>query len=312
MRVEDERNGASRDVCLVVAGDNDKHRLVTALRSTLEQAGWLELDAVVVDNSDSGVADYVDEHFLDVPTIRCQNRGLGHTYNRALETANARYVLLLGPEVEVCETSLATLVASLDRRPEIGLAGVRQLNSDGSLSPSIRRFPSARHMLSEALGIDRLPWLRRIAGEYERDTRKYEQTTACDWSSGFLLVRYAALERVGWFDERLQPFAGEADLCLRLKRAGWQVAYMPCLTVRRRKGRRWDNARLEAQAAYARMQFARKHFPRAAADYRWALALRYALRVCAFSFSGRGRQQAARAALTTVLKGQAPLDEQSA
>jgi hypothetical protein len=62
------------------------------------------------------------------------------------------------------------------------------------------------------------------------------------------------------------------------------------------------------------MQFARKHFPYLAADYR-ALAVLYALRLarCALSRrpDGEGRQ-AARAALSTVLKRRVPLAEHSA
>ncbi len=297
------------DLCVVIAPGAEKSRLGPALASALENAGWLDLDAVVVHDGNGNVPEYVEERFLDVRTLRCVGRGLGHAYNRALETANARYVLFLSADVEVSEGTLATLVAALDRRPEVALAGVRQLNYDGSLAPSIRRFPSTRHMLAEALGVDRVPGAKRVLGEYELDTRKYAETTACDWTSGFMVARRAALDAVGWFDERFQHGAGEADLCLRLKRGGWQVVSMPCLTVRRSQVNRLESVRLEVQAAHTRMQFARKHFPRAAPDYRLALALRYALRVGFYSLLGhyeQGRRQAARAALTTVLKGQAP------
>ena len=71
-------------------------------------------------------------------------------------------------------------------------------------------------------------------------------------------------------------------------------------------GNRWKSACLEAQAAYARMQFARKHFPWGAADYPWALAFR----VCLYSLLRRyesGRRQAATSALATVLKGPSAL-----
>jgi N-acetylglucosaminyl-diphospho-decaprenol L-rhamnosyltransferase len=304
------------DVCVVVVSDGDDDKLGLALASVLRHAGWLDLEAIVVeDGEDGATARFIEESFIDVRTIRSASRGLGHAYNRALNEANARYVLFVGPEIaEVCEGDLATLVSALDRRPEIGLAGVRQLSGDGALLPTIRRFPSARHMLAEALGIDRLPGARRILGESELDRRKYGQATACDWTSGLVLVRHAALEKAGWFDERFRHSVGEADLCLRLRRAGWQVVHMPLLTARRRRGNRWANARAEAQAAYARMQFARKHFPRAAADYRWALALRYAVRVGLYSFQrprrhGGGRRQAARAALATVLSGRVPLED---
>ena len=161
---------------------------------------------------------------------------------------------------------------------------------DGSLAPSIRRFPSALHMLGEALGVERLPGARRFLGERELDPREYQRRRPCDWTSGsFMFVRQAALEDVGSFDERFFLYAEETDLCWRIKRAGWEVFHLPQMTICHFEDDRRGSAELEAQAAYARMQFARKNFPDADADYRWAIGLRYALRV------GSARRRAAAA-----------------
>jgi GT2 family glycosyltransferase len=160
-------------------------------------------------------------------------------------------------------------------------------------------------VLAEAFGVDRLPGAKRVLGEYELNRRRYEREAMCEWTTGFLLVRRAALEKDGWFDERFIRAASEADLCLRMTRAGWGVLYTPALTVQRRRLSRWESVLVEAQVAQARMQYARKHFPRAAADYRWAMALRYGLRVALYSLFRRGgsHRQAARAGLATVLRG---------
>jgi hypothetical protein len=302
------------DLCVVLVADRDEQRVGAALASVLAHCGWLDLDAVVVDSGDGRVAAHVAERFLDVRTMRLPGAGTSQCCDRVLEGVDARHVLFLSPVLRACEGSLASLVSSLDRRPELALLGVRHLDGDGALLPSIRRFPSPRHMLAEALGLDRLPGAKRVLGECELDRRKYERETACDWTSGFILVRREALESVGGFDRRFLRFAAEADLCLRLRQAGWGVVHTPAMTVRRPTLNTWENVRLEAQAAYSRMQFARKHFPRAAADYRWAMALRYALRAGIYSFAGRrerGRGEAARAALATVLSGRAPFEEPS-
>jgi GT2 family glycosyltransferase len=303
------------DVCAIIVSHNGKHWLDPALVSLFKHMGEIELDVVVVDNGSDGSAEYVEERFPGVRTLCCPNRGFGHANNQALKTADARYVLFLNPDTEMLEGSLATLVSTLDSRPEVALVGVRQLRDDGSLAPSIRRFPSAANMLAEALGVERVPGLRRVLGERELDEREYERETACDWTSGsFMLARQAALEGSGWFDERFFLFSEETDLCWRLKHDGWEVVHMPSMTILHHEHDGQENALLEAQAAYSRMQFARKHFPRAAADYRGALALRYALRLATCSLLGRsgGRREAARAALETVLKGEAPPGRHSA
>jgi N-acetylglucosaminyl-diphospho-decaprenol L-rhamnosyltransferase len=47
---------------------------------------------------------------------------------------------------------------------------------------------------------------------------------SCDWlDGGTLLVRSAVLDAAGWFDERLWSYCEDADLCLRIRRAGFGV-----------------------------------------------------------------------------------------
>lgn len=301
------------DVCAIVVSHNGRQWLDRSLSSLRAASGWVDLDVVVVDNGSDDAAAHVQQSHPWARTLRCPNRGFGHANNRGLETADARYVLFINPDTEVLEGNLGELVAALDRRPEVALAGVRQLRRDDSLAPSIRRFPSAPHMLAEALGVERVPGARRVLGERELDPREYDRERPCDWTSGsFMLVRRTALEGSGWFDERFFLYSEETDLCWRLKQDGWQVVHMPQMTIRHYESDHQENARLESQAAYARMQFARKHFPEAATDYRWALALRYALRVGAYSLRRprrSPRRTAARAALSTVVKGGAPFGE---
>jgi GT2 family glycosyltransferase len=289
------------DVCAIIVSHNGKAWLEPALSSLYARADGVDLDVVVVDNGSDGAAAYVERRFPAARTITCPNRGFAHANNRALRTADARYVLFLNPDTEFLAGSLAELIAALGRRPEVGLAGVRQVGSDGALAPSMRRFPSTANMLAEAFGAERLPGLRRVLGERRLDTGLYARETPCDWTSGsFMLARREALAGDG-FDERFFLFSEETDLCWRLKRDGWEVIHLPCVTIRHHE--HGASARLEAQIAYARLQFARKHLRRIA-FYRAALGLRYALR--AVGRRDREGREAARSALNTVLSERAP------
>jgi GT2 family glycosyltransferase len=286
------------DVCAIIVSHNGKRWLKACLGSLIDAAKGIDLDAVVVDNGSDGSAAYVEEHFPAARAIRCANRGFGAANNRGLETADARYVLFLNPDTEFLAGGLAELVAALDHRPHIALAGVRQLGAGGELAPSIRRFPSTPNTVAEALGVERIPLLRRFLGERVLAAARYDRETGCDWTSGsFMLARTEALRACGGFDERFFLFSEETDLCWRLKQEGWEVVHLPQVTIRHFESERSATPRMEAQSAYARLQFARKHLPRVA-PYRLAMALRYAL---------RARRPAARAALETTLKEQPPL-----
>jgi GT2 family glycosyltransferase len=50
----------------------------------------------------------------------------------------------------------------------------------------------------------------------------------CDWvDGGTMLIRVDALARTGGFDERFWSYCEEADLCLRVARAGFRVGVVP-------------------------------------------------------------------------------------
>jgi N-acetylglucosaminyl-diphospho-decaprenol L-rhamnosyltransferase len=55
-----------------------------------------------------------------------------------------------------------------------------------------------------------------------------EGVAPCDWvDGGTMLIRADALRRVGGFDERFWSYCEEADLCLRVRRAGFGVGVVP-------------------------------------------------------------------------------------
>jgi GT2 family glycosyltransferase len=294
----------AHDVCAIVVSHNGKRWLTPALTSLFERAGELDLDVVVVDNGSDGSAELVEDRFERARAIHCPNRGFAHANNRGLETADARYVLLLNPDTEIVDGTLAELVEYMDEHPEVGLAGCRQVDGEGRLWPTVRRFPSVGRALGEALGPERLPFNAAWLGESELDLSRYDGELTCDWTSGsFLLVRREALQSAGPLDERFFFYSEEVDFCLRVKRAGWEIRHVPKLTIAHYGGKTDASPRMEAQMAYARSQYAAKHFrrPRRAA-FLAAIGLRHLLRWIAFSLAGEDRRaEAQRCALMTLL-----------
>src|SRR5919106_5487285 len=125
----------------------------------------------------------------------------------------------------------ATLLKVARERPRAGAIGTLVRNPDGSIQPSARRDPK----LGEALGHAFLgplwrtnPWTRSytMAG-WDRSSER-----PVEWVSGSaMLLRRAAFEEVGGFDEGYFMFVEDVDLCTRLRRAGWEVLFSPELEV---------------------------------------------------------------------------------
>jgi GT2 family glycosyltransferase len=260
---------------------------------------------VVVVGPPDGTAEIVSR-FPEVRLMHCCNRGFAYGNNRGLTTCDARYVLFLNPDTEILDGTFSDLVARMDERPEVGLAGARQIDGQGHLDLTIRRFPNALRGLGDALSVERVPRRPRWLGERELDHDVYNRDVECDWTSGsFMLARREAIESAGLMDERFFMYSEETDFCRRIKSAGWSVRHFPWMTILHYGAKVGVDPRIESMSAYSRMLYSRKHFSRVhRASYLATLVLRHVLRAL---LSGRGeaakrRRTANWAAVRTLLR----------
>lgn len=284
------------DLAVIVVSYDQAHWLERCVATLRDHADGLDLELIVVDNGPSGDVGELP----GARVIRSDNHGYAHANNVGLAACDARWVLFLNPDTEVLEGSLAALLAELDARPEVGVAGVRQVDAGGALTPTMRRFPSASRAFGDALGLERLHGRPDWLGERELRLERYDEEFEGDWTIGsFLLARREALDAVGGFDERFFLFSEEVDLCLRVRRAGWKVVHVPSLTILHHgsSGRVVD-PRLASQNAWAQLQYAQKNLGAGSqAGLRAALLVRYGIR----SLNGNAEGRAARAAAALVL-----------
>jgi GT2 family glycosyltransferase len=275
-------SAARPELSVIVVTHNGRDLALRTLRSARAALGEATAQWIVADSaSTDGTPEAIEREFGDVEVLRVPNRGFAAGNNAGLARANGRYVLLLNPDVEIREGTLAGLVAALDDRPEVGLASVVQRGSAGELQFSMRRFPTPARDLGEALGAARWPVMRTLQ-ELEVRAERYRVETSPDWVVGaFLCARAEAVAAIGPLDERFFLYSEEIDWCFRMRQAGWDVRHLPTMSVTHHAGRR-DRGDLMAQLAHSRMLFARKHYGRLGAEgIRLALALGYLLRLVA-------------------------------
>ncbi|NLG48664.1 MAG: glycosyltransferase family 2 protein [Chloroflexi bacterium] len=206
----------------------------------LEADGTLRLGnyrctVFVVDNaSTDNSPQMVRELFPQVQLIASQ-RNLGFTggNNIALRRCNnARYVLLLNPDTRVVGNALTTMLDYIESHEAVGVIGPQLRYGDGSLQSSRRRFPTLMTAFMESTLLQqwfpRNRWARRY---YMADTPD-DATQQVDWVNGAcMLVRSAAIQRVGLLDEGFFMYSEELDWCRRMVADGWQVVYLPQAVV---------------------------------------------------------------------------------
>jgi N-acetylglucosaminyl-diphospho-decaprenol L-rhamnosyltransferase len=197
-------------------------------------------ELVVVDNgSADGSGRQLHDRFPDVEVVvPGRNLGYGAAANRGVAATTAPAVLVCNPDLEVRPGALADLAAALAADPGCALVGPLIRDPAGERYPSARQFPGLVDAAGHAL--------LGIFAPDNRFTRSYQKadlggagpgTEVVDWVSGAcFLVRRAAFEQVGGFDEAYFMYAEDVDLCWRLGRAGWRVAYVPAAEVTHLQG----------------------------------------------------------------------------
>ena len=151
--------------------------------------------------------------------------------------SDVELLLVCNPDVVVLPEAVDLLVHVLDERAELAVAGPMLRDSNGSIYPSGRSFPT----LGESIGHGFFgmfwrtnPWTAR----YRLLGADQQRERDADWVSGAcMLVRRVAFDAVGGFDQRYFMYVEDVDLCWRLRREGWSTRYVPGAQVVHEQGR---------------------------------------------------------------------------
>jgi len=245
------------DFSIVLVCWNNKEYLKPCLESLYEGNLRSRFDVVVVDNgSTDGSQEMLREEFPEVKIIQNDhNVGLGKASNQGIEATTGRYVLLLNNDTLVNGLSLDTMVEYLDSHAEAGAVGGRLLNPDGSFQAADSKFPSLSEEFLISTRIGAFFW-----PSYPDRTFSVEVKTV-DWlGSACVLIRRSALGQIGLLDEEYFIYGDEADLQFRLKKAGWNVYYLPNVTTIHYGGRSMDRWKRRKMVYRGKMLFFRKNY----------------------------------------------------
>ena len=178
---------------------------------------------------------------LSIPDLHVEqaprNLGFGLACNRLFEKTQSPYVLLLNPDAQIEAPQLKTLIAALEKQPNIAaLAPAMYQSQDRQWAIPCMTPQSIGQLILDALirrhpAIYRMIWRRYYRSE--QAIRHAHKLVLQDYLSGaILLLRRAAAQqaspvRGSLFDERYFMFFEDADLSRRLRQQGFQLAICP-------------------------------------------------------------------------------------
>ncbi len=190
---------------------------------------WAD-DIVVVDNASADGTEGEVRRREGVGWIGNRaNRGFAGAANQGIRALETPLVLLLNPDTVLLD-SPAPLIAACEA-PEVGAAAGQLVGADGEPQRgfAIRQFPSAAALAFEVLALNRLWPGNPVNRRYRCLDFDWSRPAEIEQPAGaFLLIRRAAWEKVGGFDEGFYPIWFEdVDFLKRLHEGGWRVVYRP-------------------------------------------------------------------------------------
>ncbi|MDD5447730.1 MAG: glycosyltransferase family 2 protein [Actinomycetota bacterium] len=148
-----------------------------------------------------------------------RNAGFAAANNRGFELSSGEILFLLNPDTELYPDTLRELVRAF-RDPSVGICGSKVYYPDGKT-------------LQHAGGFVRDNGLAMHYGYAEEDKGQYDTLREVGYVTGAALsVRRDVFREAGGFDEGYHPaYFEETDLCLRVRRMGYKVVYVPTARV---------------------------------------------------------------------------------
>jgi len=209
--------------------------------ASLAHATGLPVTVVMADNgSTDGAPEAALERHPDARLMRTGgNLGYGSAVNLAvakyLADSDAEYFIVANPDVQWGPRSIDVLLEAAERWQLAGSLGPLIRDPDGSVYPSARHQPSIiRGGMHAVVGP---MWKSNPSTAAYRQERLEPSERAVGWLSGScLLVRKAAFDEIGGFDERYFMYMEDVDLGDRMGKAGWQNVYVPTAEILHDKG----------------------------------------------------------------------------
>ena len=269
---------AETDISFIIVNWNTRELLLQCVASVCKTASDRSIEIIVVDNgSRDDSIKVLQEKFPQVHCItNSENRGFGAANNQGFAIMKGRYALLLNTDATMTPGAMDALYGFMESRPDAGMACGQLLNPDGSKQNSHSAFPSLLGlMVNESL----LKWL--LPGKFPSKYQHYAQPLPVDSCVGAcMIVRKAAMDQVGFFDERYFFFFEETDWARLFWEQGWKVFFVPQAQIVHAQGQSAGaNALARKLFYYSRYQYLRKWHPRQYSYMKGIILLRLGINV---------------------------------
>lgn len=203
-------------VSVLIVNYNTGNYAEACIKSLLNQS-YIKLEIIVVDNAstDDSIKVLSASFGKKITLIESnENLGFGRANNLAAGKAVGEFLLLLNPDTVITDPhALKTMVDTLRNSPKVGMLGpaIEEPRKNKQVLPRYR-YPSSSHL---------------------KYTNKFKQLPgSIAWLLGAcLLIKRSVFNQINGFDPDYFLYGEDADIGLRIRLAGYEIAYCEAVKI---------------------------------------------------------------------------------
>jgi hypothetical protein len=232
------------EVSIIIVSYNTEDLIGNCIQSLLAEEDCHKEIFVVDNGSNDGSVVYLQTVFPMVFLVaNKENRGFAAANNQILHQCQGKYIFFLNPDTILSKGALRAIVSYMDSNPHVGLAGTKLINPDGTLQWSkSEKYLEEKYTRGELSGLP--------------------GSIACVIGAS-MVVRADLIRKIGGFDEDFFLYGEDQDICLRVRKCGFEIGYIDGTAVIHFGGQSERNAtRLEVWDKKIRAEhiFYKKHY----------------------------------------------------
>lgn len=211
-------------ISIVIPNKDEKETLEKCLRSIEEKSTYKNYEIIIVENNsatDEIFAYYRELKKKDNIQIAVWEGAFNYSAinNYGVSLAKGKYILFLNNDIEVIAPDWMEEMLGHCQRPEVGAVGARLYYPDDTIQHAgciLGIGGIAGHMFV-GMPRERTGYMHKAALQQDLSA----VTAAC------MMVKAKAFQEAGGFTQELAVAFNDIDLCLKIRRLGYLVAYDP-------------------------------------------------------------------------------------
>jgi len=201
------RETGQPQISIIIVSYNTQDLIGNCIQSVLAEEDCRKEIFVVDNGSSDGSVTYLQKVFPMVSLVaNNENRGFAAANNQVLHRCRGKFVFFLNPDARLRRGALGTIVSYMESNPQVGLAGTRLVDPDGTL-----QWSKSEQYLGEEYTQGELSGL--------------PGSIACVIGAS-MVVRADVVKNIGGFDEDFFIYGEDLDICLRVRKHGYQIGYI--------------------------------------------------------------------------------------